>query len=109
MTLPSKVAPNSERKGFLIGGKMGLFINRRTVITFEKLERCLYRLPDAEPITAQCDDCRCVVTWFTPMQVVAMTGVSLRELFRQIESEALHFNESGPGLLHICSRSLGLN
>lgn len=88
---------------------MGLFINRRTVITFEKLERCLFRLPDAEPITSRCDDCRCVVTWFTPIQVVAMTGLSLRELFRQIEGETLHFNESGPGLLHICSRSLGLN
>jgi hypothetical protein len=88
---------------------MGLFIKRRTVITFEKLERCLYRLPDTDPITAQCDDCRCVVTWFTPIQVVAMTGLSLRELFRQIESEALHFNESDPGSLHICSRSLQLN
>ncbi len=88
---------------------MGLFINRRTVITFEKLERCLYRFPEAEPITAQCEHCRCVVTWLTPMQVVAMTGLTLRELFRQIESEALHFNESGPGLLHICSRSLEPN
>ena len=87
---------------------MGLLINRRTVITFEKLERCFYRLPDVEPITAPCEVCRCVVTWLTPTEVVAVTGLSLRELFRRIEAEALHFNERDPGLVHICARSLGL-
>jgi hypothetical protein len=82
-------------------------LRRRTTITFEKLERCFYRLPDAEPVTAQCNGCGCEVSWLTPIQVVALTGISLRELFRQIEAEALHFHETGPGLVHVCDRSLG--
>ena len=82
--------------------------NRQTVITFEKLERCFYRIPDAEPVTALCDECGCVVTWLTAVQVVALTNLSLRELFRRIEADALHYNEMGPALMYICPRSLGL-
>lgn len=81
---------------------------KRTVITFEKLERYFYRLPSSEPLNELCAGCGCVVTWLTPNQVVLLTGVSLRELFRRIEADTLHFNESGPGVMRICARSVGL-
>ena len=81
---------------------------RTTTITFEKLERCFYRIPDSEPLTAQCSACESMVGWLTPIQVVAVTGISLRELFRRIEAETLHFKESSAGLIHVCERSLGL-
>lgn len=81
-------------------------LSRRTVITFEKLERCFYRLPDSEPFIARCDECRTDVSWLTPSQTAAITGLTLREIFRRIESSTLHFIEAQPGLMHICPNSL---
>jgi len=81
-------------------------LNRRTVITFEKLERSFYHLPSSEPVRAQCVECRQEVSWLTPNQVAALTGLTLREIFRRIESNTLHFSETPPGLLHICPNSL---
>ena len=85
---------------------MGLLINRRTVITFEKLERSFYRLPGAEPLLAQCRQCHAEVSWLAPDKVVAITGLTLREIFRLIESHTLHFDETPEGSLHICPNSL---
>ena len=89
---------------------MGLFINRRTVITFEKLERSFYSLPGSAPLLAHCEQCHTDVSWLTPVQVVALTGLTLREIFRLVEeSRTIHFNETPSGLLHVCSHSLELN
>jgi hypothetical protein len=82
-------------------------LNRRTVITFEKFERCFYRLPNSEPFVGRCDECREEVSWLTPNQVVALTGWPLREIFRRIEASALHAIERTPGVLHICPNALG--
>lgn len=81
-------------------------LRRRTVITFEKLERCFYRLPNSEPAITRCDECQEDVSWLTPNQVVALTGLTLREVFRRIEADTLHFIEAQPGLMHICPNSL---
>lgn len=83
-----------------------VMLTRRTVITFEKVERNLYRLPDSEPFLALCDRCAAEVSWLTPKQVVAVTGLTLREVFRRIEGNELHFTETAPGSLHICPNSL---
>ena len=83
-----------------------MLFSRRTVITFEKLERCFYRLPNSEPVLAECVECRQEVSWLTPNQVVALTGLTLREIFRRVESSTLHFIETQPGLMHICPNSL---
>jgi hypothetical protein len=80
--------------------------SRRTVITFEKLERSFYRLPGSEPLLAQCEQCCAEVSWLTPNQVVAITGLSSREIFRRIEANTIHFNEAPEGSLHICPNSL---
>ena len=82
-------------------------LNRRTVITFEKFERSSYRLPNSEPFVGRCDECREEVSWLTPNQVVALTGLSLREIFRRIEASALHAIERTPGELHICPNAVG--
>lgn len=81
-------------------------LSKRTVITFEKLERCFYRLPNSEPLWSRCEQCGEDVSWLTPNQVVALTGLSLREIFRRIEANTLHFSETAPGLLHVCPNSL---
>ena len=79
---------------------------RRTVITFEKLERFRYLVPQAELRISWCDACARNVSWLTPDQFVALNGLSLRELFRRIESGAVHFIESTNGSLLICPESM---
>jgi hypothetical protein len=83
-----------------------LMFKRRTVITFEKLERHFYRLPDLAPVLGKCEACAADVSWLTPHQAVALTGLTLREIFRRIESNEVHFTEPQPGALHICPNSL---
>ena len=82
---------------------------RRTVITFEKLERWRYLLPQAELRISWCDDCARNVSWLTPDQFVALNGLSLRELFRRIEAGVVHFSESSNGSLLICPDSTNSN
>ena len=79
---------------------------RRTVVTFEKLERSRYLIPEANLVIALCSDCGRSVCWLTPNQIVALSGVSLRELFRRIEKGAVHFRENVNGLLLVCPDSM---
>jgi hypothetical protein len=90
-----------------VKGTTQLF-NRRTVITFEKLERNFYRLPDAEPFLSRCYQCGADVSWLTPNQALAVSGLTLREIFRRTEASILHFKETRSGLLFICPNSLVL-
>ena len=83
-------------------------LNRRTVITFEKLERCFYHFPNSEPVVATCEECRQKVAWLTPNQAVLLSCLSLREIFRCIEANTIHFYETPSGLLHICPNSLDM-
>ena len=82
---------------------------RQTVITFEKLERSWYRLPDSEPFLMRCAVCAEEVSWVTPVQAQVLSGLTLREIFRRIEANSIHFTETPPGQIHICPNSLGLN
>ena len=83
-------------------------LSRRTVITFEKLERSFYRLPGSEPFIGLCEGCGTEVSWLTPNQVTALTGLTLREIFRCIEANRVHFSEPTPGSMHVCPNSLRL-
>ena len=84
-------------------------LSRRTVITFEKLERSFYHFPNSEPLCSRCEKCGEEVNWLTPNQVVALTDLTLRKVFRLIESNTVHFAETPSGLLHVCPRSLALH
>ena len=79
---------------------------RRTVVTFEKLERSLYFVPEANLVIALCDDCGKSVCWLTPNQIVALSGLSLREVFKRIEGGTVHFRENVSGLVLICPDSM---
>jgi len=79
---------------------------RRTVITYEKLEQVAYRFAAVEVAGAWCEECGTDVRWLTPYQVLAMSGLTLREIFRRIESHQTHFRETAAGLLVICYQSV---
>ena len=95
-------------KKFRFNREAASVFSRRTVITFEKLERSFYYLPSSEANLSGCDECGEEVTWLTPNQVVVLTGLTLREIFRRIELNTIHFSETPTGLLHICPKSLEL-
>ena len=79
---------------------------RRTVITFQKFERSTYRLFGTPKLTARCDRCRQEVTWLTPNEALLLSKQSLREIFRLIEANKIHFTEDEAGFLFICPISL---
>lgn len=81
-------------------------LNRRTVITFETQERCSYWLPNSGAVIEMCAECGLEVCWLTPDQVAALTGLSVREVFRGIEANAFHFVETVTHGLRICPGSL---
>jgi hypothetical protein len=78
---------------------------KRTIITYEKLERCFYRLPESQPLLMRCDDCGDEVSWVMPQQAQVLTGLTLREIFRRIEARLIHFSETPPGQVYICPNS----
>jgi hypothetical protein len=79
---------------------------RRTVITFESLERSSSRLHNEEGEVGFCQRCHREVTWLTPTQTVTLTGLTLRQIFRRIETDEVHFHETSAGLLLICPQGL---
>jgi hypothetical protein len=80
-------------------------LNRRTVITFETRERCTYLLPDSNAVIEMCSECGSEVCWLTPDQFATLTGLSVREVFRRVEANALHAVETGTYGLRICPGS----
>jgi hypothetical protein len=79
---------------------------RRTVITYEKLEQSTIRFSGVELTISRCDDCSQEVKWLTPYQTLAISGLTLREIFRLIEANHIHFTETRVGLLLICYQSI---
>ena len=53
-----------------------------------------------------CDRCQSQVRWLIPEEVMLLTNASLREIFRLIESNEIHFQESAEGFLLVCAESL---
>ena len=80
--------------------------SRRTVITFQKFERSTYRLFGTPSPAALCDQCRQEVSWLTPNEALVLSKQSLREIFRLIETNKIHFTEDQAGFVLICPISL---
>lgn len=53
-----------------------------------------------------CDDCRAEVRWLFPEEAMLLAQVSLREIFRLVESRKIHFVENSEGFLLVCAESL---
>jgi hypothetical protein len=54
----------------------------------------------------RCPECSRVVRMLAPEEAAALSGVSLRTLFRRIESGDLHFAQSAEGQVYVCERSI---
>ena len=78
---------------------------KRTEITVET-ERVLVIRRRYRAIEAWCDSCAEQVVMIRPDQAAAVSGLSLRAIFGDIERAELHFMEQADGMLLICLNSL---
>lgn len=74
----------------------------RTVIE----AREVVRISTAEPLEEYCEACRHAGVFITVGSAVRETGLRLREIFRRIESGAVHCLELPDGMVLVCLTSL---
>lgn len=55
---------------------------------------------------AVCSECQSEVRWLMPEEAMILAGISLREIFRLVETGKLHFAENPDGFLIVCAASL---
>ena len=55
-----------------------------------------------------CSQCSGETNWLFPEEAMAVAGVSLRAIFRMIESRDIHFAETAAGFLIVCVTSLAI-
>ncbi len=53
-----------------------------------------------------CNECGRVVRMLLPEEAAALSGASLRAVFRRIEKGELHFAESAGGQVYVCAISI---
>ncbi len=58
------------------------------------------------PQPGWCENCGAQVPLLTPERAAAIAGVSVRTIFRHVETGQLHFVEPPDGRLLICANSL---
>ena len=79
--------------------------NKKTEILIETHERTLVRWLEKE-VRAFCEDCQTEALFILPERAAIETGASVREIFRCVESGAVHFIETENRLTLICQVSL---
>ena len=80
---------------------------KRTEITVEVDELIYAADRSSELRPAWCNACEALMTMVTPQQASAIAGVSVRTIYQWVESNRVHFVETGDGLLLLCVNSLG--
>lgn len=77
----------------------------KTVITVETLRRTVvYRR--RKTFIARCEKCAAEVQMLTPECAAAILPITVREIFRRVETNELHFWEADGGKLLVCFNSL---
>lgn len=69
-------------------------------------ERLLVIRRRYQAVETWCDDCQKLALMIRPDQAAAVSGLTLRRIFTDIEAGALHFQEFSDGLLLICLNTL---
>ena len=78
---------------------------RRTEITIET-ERVLLMSRRRISVLTWCVACGERVTMITPDEAAITARVSSRAIYRWMEADRVHFNETADGLLLVCANSL---
>ena len=86
----------NRRKNFVRGQKITL----RAELT----ERLIVS-GSSRSLRSECVECGRIVDWLTPEEFSAWHGRSLREVYRAVEANELHFTELAAGSILICGNS----
>lgn len=81
-------------------------MKKRTIITSRTHEKLVVRWVKAESRKIFCAACAAEVEMLSVEEAVAVSGLWAREIFRLIESGAIHFIETAVGLTLVCLSSL---
>ena len=79
---------------------------RKKIITIETLKRTVIRQNSNYPQKIRCEFCQAEVETVTPEFAATILETSVREVYRRIEQDELHFIESRNNSLFICVNSL---
>lgn len=89
----------------VLGERCHVMIRTRTTeITVETEETVVIRRPTT--VRVWCVKCATAVLAARPEVAAAATSVSPREIYRRVESGAVHFQESADGSLLVCLDSI---
>lgn len=86
-------------------------MSKRTEIIIEQHEVTVFKsgqhqaFPES-PLRVWCPVCEQEVSVLTAETAAQVGRMSRREIYRRIESGALHFNETGDGIVQVCLISL---
>jgi len=76
---------------------MEIAVETHRVLTIKSRGRCTL---------AWCPECGKQVSMITPDQAAALTNLSARGIYRQVEIGLIHYLETPGGFLLICSKSI---
>ena len=98
-----------KRKGLFQRYRLGRnHFRKQIVITAERSETYIIRQEQGASVRAWCADCAGEIECLTVEQVVTLTGLSARKVFRLVEAEGIHFRETDDGRLLVCPNSVAL-
>ena len=98
-----------KRKSFLSRLRQGRKQpEKQIVITAEKSETYVIRQQPKSTVHVWCHGCDQEIECLTVEQAVTLTGLSARRLFRMVETEGIHFSETGDGQLLVCPNSIAV-
>ena len=80
---------------------------KRTVITAETHQLTIIRRPRTGRAKAWCDRCQADSEMVSPETAAALLGITPREVYRRVETGAIHFIEIEGVKLLICCRQPG--
>jgi hypothetical protein len=79
---------------------------RKKIITIETLQRTVIRQNAPQTQNLWCEFCQAAVEMISPELAAKISGVNVREVYRQIEKGSVHFVETESGSVFICRNSL---
>jgi predicted DNA-binding transcriptional regulator AlpA len=89
--------------GYILTKGGSMMMRRRTEITVETRSLVLRRSRHHAPL--YCTTCPAPTLLIAPDEAAALAGVSTRTIYRFVETEQLHYTETG-GRLVVCPNSL---